>query len=635
MRYVCLFSNARPTARGRKQCLALQIVRTALIALLALPILSAQDGGAIYKARCASCHDAPEGRVPSLTAIKAMSGEAIYVALTSGSMKTRAEGLTTAEIFALIGYIAPTGGTQKAPSTFERTCKGDAAFRPAADAPRWNGWSTSLSNSRFQDAVAARLTAADVSRLKLKWAFNLGAVTMARAQPTVIGNRVFVATVTGVVYSLDRDTGCTYWGFKADAGVRSGVVAGDVNGTPAIFFSDGGNAYAVNASSGQLVWKVHPVDHFATVATATPQVYKGVVYLPFSSFEEALGPDPKFECCTFRGSVVALDAATGKKLWQTFTIPEAAKPTKKNAAGKQQYGPSGAAVWSTPTIDEQLGALYVATGDNYSDPTTNTSDAILAMDLKTGKLLWSKQLTENDAYNNGCITPQKTNCSEKGGPDFDFGQPPILVRLGAGKRALVIGQKSGMVHALDPDQNGKVIWQTRAGAGSSLGGSQWGSAADGLKVYVAISDIGIGGVPDSKAPGGFRLTLDPKKGGGLFALDLATGKIAWSAKPAPCADGRTDCSPAQSGAVTAIPGVVFSGSMDGHLRAYATETGAVLWDVDTAREFKTVNGSPAHGGSMDTGGPVVVDGMVLVNSGYGQFGGMPGNALLTFSVDGK
>lgn len=335
------------------------------------------------------------------------------------------------------------------------------------------------------------------------------------------------------------------------------------------------------------------------------------------------------------GSVVALDAATGKKLWQTFTIPEAAKPTHKNAAGKQQYGPSGAAVWSTPTIDEQLGVLYVATGDNYSDPSTNTSDAILAMDLKTGKLLWSKQLTEKDTYNSGCETPQKTNCPEKGGPDFDFGQPPILVHLDGGKRALVIGQKSGMVHAVDPDQNGKLLWQTRAGAGSALGGSQWGSAADAQQVYVAISDIGMGGVPDPKAPGGYRITLDPKKGGGLHALDLGTGKIAWSAKPAPCAEGRTDCSPAQSGAVTAIPGVVFSGSVDGHLRAYASGTGQVLWDVDTAREFQTVNGAPAHGGSMDTGGPIVVNGMVLVNSGYGQWGGMPGNVLLTFSVDGK
>jgi polyvinyl alcohol dehydrogenase (cytochrome) len=608
-----------------------------------IPLLSfsarrgqAQDGGALYKERCAGCHGAPAGRVPALRAIKAMSGEAIYAALTSGSMKTRAEGLTMPQLFALIGYIAPTGGKQAATSKIEQTCKGDGTFRLEVGSPSWNGWSTSVTNSRFQDGAAAGLAAADVPNLKLKWAFNLGAITMARGEPTVVGNRVFIASLTGAVYSLDRETGCTWWGFKADAGIRSAVTVGDTNGAPAVYFSDGGaNVYALNASSGELIWKIHPVDHFATMATATPRVYKGVVYQAFSSFEEALGPDPNFECCTFRGSVVALDAATGKKLWQTFTIPEAAQPTRKNAAGKQQYGPSGAGIWSTPTIDEQLGVLYVATGDNYSDPPTNTSDAILAMDLRTGKLLWAKQLTANDAYNTGCSTPQRTNCPEAAGPDFDFGQPPILVRLAEGKRALIIGQKSGMVHALDPDQNGKLLWQTRAGAGGALGGSQWGSAADGTKVYVAISDIGIGGVADAKAPGGFRLTLDPKKGGGLHALDLATGTTAWSALPEACAEGRTDCSPAQSGAVTAIPGAVFSGSVDGHLRAYASETGKVLWDVDTACEFKTVNGEPAHGGSMDAGGPIVVGGMVLVNSGYGQWGGMPGNVLLVFSVGGR
>ncbi len=611
MRYVCLFISM-------------------------IPVLLAQDGAAIYKERCASCHDAPQGRIPALNAIKAMSGEAIYVALTSGSMKSRAEGLSMPQIFALIGYIGPTGGKQTASSAIERTCKGDSTFQPAANTPRWSGWSPSLTNSRFQEAAQAGLAAADVPRLKLKWAFSLGAVTTARAEPTVIGNRVFVSSVTGSLYALDRETGCTQWGFKAAAGVRSGVIISEVNGGHYVYFGDSGaNVYALNASTGELIWKTHPVEHFASLATATPQVYKGIVYQAFSSFEEALGPDPNFECCTFRGVVVALDAATGKKLWQTFTIPEAAKPTHKNAAGTQQHGPSGAGVWSTPTIDERLGLLYVATGDNYSDPTTNTSDAILAMDLKTGNLVWSKQLTENDAYNNGCITPQKTNCPAKGGPDFDFGQPPILIRLADGKQELVIGQKSGMVHAIDPDQGGKVLWQTRVGVGGMLGGSQWGSAFDGSKVYVAISDIGIGGVPDPKVPGGVRLTLDPKKGGGLYALDPATGKVVWSAKPDPCADDRTDCSPAQSGAVTAIPGVVFSGSMDGHLRGYSAATGKVVWDVDTACEFKAVNGGIARGGSMDSGGPVVVDGMVLVHSGYGQFGGMPGNALLVYSVDGK
>ncbi|MBV9397687.1 MAG: PQQ-binding-like beta-propeller repeat protein [Bryobacterales bacterium] len=606
-------------------------MRYVCLITLIVPILSAQDGSAIYKERCAICHDMPEGRAPALSAIKAMTPEAVYVALTSGVMKSRAEGLSTPEIFALIGYIAPTSG--QAAASFTRTCKSDVPFKFTQNSPQWNGWSTSATNSRYQDASAAGLTVANVPKLKLKWAFNLGDIPVARSQPAVAGGRVFIASQTGAVYSLDRETGCTYWGFKAAVGIRSGMTIGEANGVAAVFFGDGGaNLYALNAESGELIWKVQPESHFGTTVTATARFYKGVVYQPFSSIEEALAPDPKFECCTFRGSVVALDAATGKKIWQTFTISEPAKPTAKDAGGTQRRGPSGAGVWSTPTIDERLGVLYVATGDNYSDPPTNTSDAILALSLKTGELLWTRQLTEKDAFNTGCSVPQRTNCPETAGPDHDFGQPPILVSLGGGKRALVIGQKSGMVHAIDPDRKGEILWQTRVGQGSPLGGSQWGSAADGRKVYVAISDVAIGGVADPKSPVGFRLTLDPKKGGGLHGLDLKTGKIQWSTKPIPCADTRTDCSPAQSAAVSAIPGVVFSGSLDGHLRAYSASTGEILWDTDTEREFETVNGKPAHGGSLDAAGPAVVSGMVFVNSGYAQFGGMAGNVFLAFSA---
>jgi polyvinyl alcohol dehydrogenase (cytochrome) len=620
MRYVCLIAL--------------------IILLLSTQVLSAQDGAAIYKERCASCHDAPEGRVPPLSAIKAMSGEAIYVALTTGAMRTQAQALSTLQIFALIGYIAPTGGAAANAPALMRTCKGDSSFPPAAfksamAAPRWNGWSPTATNSRFQDPTNAGLNASNVPTLKLKWAFNLGDETVARSQPTILGGRVFITTASGAVYSLDAATGCTQWGFKANQ-IRSGVALGDANGIPAVFFPEaGGTVYALNASTGELIWKVRPVDHLATMATAAPQVYNGIVYQAFSSFEEVLAADPKYQCCTFRGNVVALDAATGKKIWQSFTIPDAPKPTRKTASGNQQHGPSGAGVWSTPTIDEQLGALYVATGDNYSDPATATSDAIIAMNLKTGELLWSRQLTGKDVFNVGCSVPQRPNCPEANGPDFDFGQPPILVSLGGNRRALVIGQKSGMVHAIDPDREGALLWQTRAGQGSALGGSQWGSASDGEKVFVAISDIGIGGRPDPTLPQGVRPVLDPNKGGGLHALDLKTGKIIWSAKPSPCAADRTDCSPAQSAAVTAIPDVVFSGSVDGHLRAYSTATGAVIWDMDTAREFATVNGKPARGGSLDAAGPAVVNGMLFVNSGYGQWGGMPGNVLLAFSVDGK
>ena len=607
-----------------------------IVMFLTTPLLFAQEGAAIYKEKCASCHDMPESRAPSLGTIKAMNGTNIYLALTSGAMKTQAQGLTTPQIFALLGYIAPTGGTPAAVPSLTRTCKSNPGFKIAPNASLWNGWSTSVTNSRFQDSHSAGLTASNVPKLKLKWAFNLGEVTMARSQPTVVGGRVFIGSLTGVVYSLDAGTGCTYWGFRTTAAVRSAVTVGDVNGTPAAFFGDmSATVYAVNAETGELIWKIRPVDHFATMITAAPQVYKGVVYQAYSSFEEALGPDPTFQCCTFRGSVVALDAATGKKIWQSFTIPEAAQPTKKSSVGTQQYGPSGAGIWSTPTIDEKLGVLYVATGDNYSDPASKTSDAVLAMDLKTGEMLWSQQMTSNDAFNTGCTIPAATNCPDAKGPDFDFGQPPVLVSLGGNRRALVIAQKSGMVHALDPDKKGAILWQTRASQGSALGGSQWGSASDGQNFYVATSDVGLGGVPDSTVPQGFRVVLDPSKGGGLHALDLKTGKVIWSAKPTPCSANQKICSPAQSAAVTAIPGVVFSGSVDGHLRAYSSNNGAVVWDVDTARDYETVNGKPARGGSLDVAGPTVVNGMLFVNSGYEQWGGMPGNVLLGFSVDGK
>lgn len=599
-----------------------------------ISLLRAQDGAAIYQERCASCHNNPAPRLPSLDTIKAMSGRAIYMALTSGVMKTQAAGLSTAQLVALIRYIAPSGGARAAAAPdLTRTCKSQPPFPAAANTPEWNGWSTSVTNSRFEGAASAALTAADLGRLKLKWAFNLGDVTDARSQPAVIGRYLFIGAGTGAVYALDVDSGCTLWGFRATSGVRGGVAIGAAGDTPAVFFAETrGTMYALNAETGQLIWKVQPVDHPATLATATPRYYKGVVYQGFSSFEETSSANPKYECCTFRGSVAALNAANGDKLWQSFTVAEPAKSTRTSPAGTQQYGPSGAAVWSTPTIDEQLGALYVATGDNYSDPPTNTSDAVLAMDLKTGKLLWATQLTKNDAFNDACSIPVPGNCPQTRGHDYDFGQPPILLTLSNSKRILAIAQKSGVAYALDPDAKGQILWQTRVGAGGPFGGSQWGSASDGSNFYVAVSDLGVSPARDPNSPQGYRLVLDPKKGGGLYALDPRTGKIVWSAPATPCAATRTDCSPAQSAAVTAIPGVIFSCSIDGHLRAYSASTGKVLWDTDTARSFETVNGKAAHGGSIDAAGPAVVNGMVLLNSGYGQFGGMPGNVLLVFSV---
>jgi len=593
--------------------------------------LLAQDGAALYKERCASCHDNPAGRVPPVSALRAMSFLQILRALESGVMKAQAEGLSSNERVAVTAYLAvPTLKPEPAPAS--AFCAG----KPSNQGPSWSGWSPQPTNTRFQDAASAGISAMDVPRLKLKWAFGLGSGIAARSQPSVSGGRVYVADEMGAVYSLNAATGCIEWSFDADGAIRGGIAIGKAGTHAAVFFGDPrANAYALDANTGKLLWKVHVEEHFAAVITGTPLLHAGVLYVPVASSEEAVPGLPSYECCTFRGSVVALDAASGKQLWKTYTISETPQPTKISKTKAQLYGPSGASVWSSPTFDEKLGVIYVATGDNYSDPATSTSDAVLALDHKTGKILWSKQLTPNDTYNQGCDSPFKTNCPDKGGPDFDFGQSPILVTLANGRRALVIAQKAGVAHALDPDRQGEVVWQTRVGMGGALGGSQWGSAADRDHMYVALSDLKIKGVTmDKTASQGYRLELDPNQGGGLFALSLATGEKVWSAKPASCGD-RKNCSPAQSAAVTAIPGAVFSGSVDGHLRAYSTSTGEVLWDVDTERDYDTVNGQKAHGGSLDGPGPVVAGGVLYVNSGYGQWGGAPGNVLLAFSIDGK
>ena len=375
-------------------------MRYAYVLILTTGLLQAQDGAALYKERCASCHDSPQGRIPSIGAIKQMTPEAVYAALTNGAMKSQASGLSTQEVISLLVYIAPAGVANLKPA-FEKNCTGNAPLKPDSSAwgGLWGGWSPSVTNARYQDAKAAGLAAADVPRLKLKWAFNLGAVTIARGQPAVAGNRVFIGTLAGDVYAIDTVSGCIDWAFKATAGIRSGVTVGDANGVPAIFFGDRSAVmYALNAASGELLWKMRPVEHLLASSTATPLFYKGVIYQGFSSIEEALVVDPNAVCCSFRGSVVALDAATGRIIWQSFTITE---PAKQTGTGKQ-LGPSGVAIWSTPTLDEQKRVLYVSTGDNYSNPVTETSDAVLAFDLKTGKLLWSRQLTQGDAYNSAC-----------------------------------------------------------------------------------------------------------------------------------------------------------------------------------------------------------------------------------------
>jgi len=599
-------------------------------------LLAAESGEELYKQICASCHEAGLERAPNRQALRAMTPERVVAALETGAMLSMAAGRTGVERRSIAEFVTGKSFSKAldlAPSP-QAMCSARAGdFTGALTGPQWNGWGTNTSNSRYQDGAGAGFNAGGVPRLKLKWAFGYPGDLAADSQPTIAGGRVFVGAQSGAVYSLSAATGCVHWFFQAAAAVRAAISVGRVQTSSGArnlaFIGDrAANVYALDAATGQLVWKTK-VDNFPYArVTGAPTFYNGRLYLGVASGEETAGALPDYECCRFRGSLVALNAATGDQVWRTYTITEEARPTKKNKIGMQLWGPSGAPIWTKPAIDAQKNAIYVTTGNNYSDPPTATSDAFVAMDLATGKILWSRQVTSADAWNTACRLADKSNCAESDGPDFDFASPPILVALGNGRRALVAGQKSGMVHAIDPDREGAILWQTRVGKGGINGGVQWGSAADQSNVYVALSDIARTVIPNSQAT-----EPDPRTGGGMFALRLADGQQVWYTAPPGCGQ-RERCSPAQSAAVSAIPGVTFSGSVDGHLRAYSTTNGNIVWDFDTVRNYDTVNKVTARGGSMNVGGPAIAGGLLVVNSGYVN-NGMPGNVLLAFSVDGK
>ena len=638
-------AHRRRSGLGGRGCFLSGLTAIVLVLAAAVPALAqstaSADGEAVYRDRCVGCHEAGAARAPDLATLRQMSPERVLTVLRSGSMSTQAQGLSSGQLDSLSRFVAGAAVARDTGLPNGKCADASVSLADALAKPHWNGWGVNLLQHRFQPAAMAQLGAEDVPRLKLKWAFGFPDATRAQAQPTLMGGALFVGSQSGKVYALDARTGCTHWVFEAGAGVRSAItVAASGDGWSAYFGDQRGNAYAIDAVSGDLHWKTHIESHRAAVVSGAPALAGGVLYMPVSSFEEVSGANPRYECCSFRGSLVALDAGTGKILWQSYTIPQAPAPVRKNALGIQLWGPSGAPIWSSPTVDLDRRMIYVTTGDSYSDPPADTSDAFIAFRMDTGEVAWSRQMTAGDAYTLACVGGDRTNCPEAKGPDLDFGSSPILVKLPDGRRMLIAGQKSGMVHAIDPDRQGEIVWQRRVGRGGPVGGVQWGSAVDQDNVYVAVSDIGIRPSAEGTAGaqkalyGGRSFLLEPGVGGGIYALKLATGEVVWRTPHPGCRD-VPGCSPAQSAAVTAIPGMVFSGGLDGHLRVYAASDGQIIWDVDTAQDYSTVNGVAAHGGSLDGPGAVVVGGMLYVNSGYAFFGTAPGNVLLAFSVDGK
>jgi polyvinyl alcohol dehydrogenase (cytochrome) len=573
---------------------------------------------ALFRDNCAACHSGEEtgpaapGSGPRRAALETRSAAAIEAALTSGLMREQGQPLTAGDRRLLAWHLGKGGKAVAA-----ATCPGTLDL---SSAPGWNRWGNGVENRRYQPVDAGGLSPRGLERLEVKWAFGFPGAARARSQPAVTPRAIFTGSQDGRVYALDTRTGCQWWSFAADAEVRSAPTLGlDATGrVKRLYFGDfAANVYALDARTGRLIWKVSVRDHPAATITGSPTLHEGRLFVPLSSTEVVSAMDGDYACCTFRGGVAALSAADGRALWRMHTVPP---PVRQgvNRRGVPAFGPSGAPVWSVPTVDARRGLLYVGTGENYSSPASAMSDAIIAMELDTGRVRWVRQTVAGDAWNASCGgIGDGVNCPKEDGPDFDFGAPPILATLADGRDILLAGQKSGMVFALDPDDNGRILWRQRAGAGGFNGGIHWGMATDGRTLYVGIADT----------PGN-RFATGPRRPG-LHAFDAATGRPLWSRiEPQTCPRRAFECETALSAPVTLTDGMVFGGAHNGLLTAYSTTDGKPLWRFDTRREFKTVNGVPARGGSIDSAGPVLAGGLLVVNSGYDKFGQIPGNLLL-------
>lgn len=595
-----------------------------LMATLSPAQAAVDPGQVVYENHCSQCHEGNVPRAPHNILFRMSQPEDILLALNEGVMKQQAAELSKEQRVQVANYLAGSDDT----SNIDRSMAMCGAPLDISDAAATSvaAWGVDERNHRFINAEIAGINRDNVSQLELNWVFDFPGATRARSQPTIYDDVIYVGSQHGNVYAIDLNTGCVHWSFKADAEVRSAIsIAPPVNGASlALYFGDvAGNVYSVGGADGALHWRAHLNDHPDATITGSPRLYDGRLFVPMSSLEWATAADPNYACCTFRGGVVAFNAADGKMLWKSYTIPEKPVDTgKRNPLGVPIIAPSGTPVWNSPTVDVQRGLLYVGTGESYTSPAHGNSDAVLAFDIDTGKLVWSKQLTAHDAWNMSCFIGSSYNCPEENGPDMDIGAPPLLISLVSGKDILVVGQKNGFVYGMDPDKEGAIIWKRKVGLGGYAGGIHWGMATDGKTVFAPNADTDFIG------------RFDAERFPGVFALDAATGEQLWYTRAEEdCReDEKPACDAGISAAATAVPGLVFAGGFDGQLRAYDSVTGKVLWTYQTNRKFTSVAGREARGGSIESDGPVIYRGNLLVNSGYLFGSRVPGNVLLNFAL---
>ena len=585
-------------------------------------------GSTIYQQTCAGCHNNPEAtRAPSLDSLRSMRRSAVAYAIDIGYMRIQAKNLTSTQRMQLLDWLE-LGQQDNNDWLTASMCSGTEKNIDIDAAPSVSSFGLGHRNLRLLSAKQSGLATKDFENLELAWAFALPQTPSMRSQPVVAGNTLFIASAdAGRIYALDTRSGCVKWQYEAPYPLRSSLSYGklETTGQPVIVGGDTvGSVVAVDASNGKPLWRTDIRQHESNRITGTPVIYNGRVFAPLSGVEINYARDDSYECCQAQGAVVALDLETGKQLWLGRTMEPATK-RKISRAGTQLWGPSGAPIWSTPAIDSKRNLLYVGTGENNSLPVTETSDAIIAFDLDSGERKWSFQATQRDAWNYACRGGANCDWGDEAIiVDHDFGGSVMIVPQPDGRELLIAGQKSGTTWALDPDNDGALVWSTTLGTGGFNGGVHWGTATDGKRIFVPLNDR----LPTAEQPEGRP---------GLHALDVSTGKVLWSrAAQADCSGDRKQRFPAcdsrvgYSAAPLVIDGAVVHGSVDGIVRAFDAESGKTLWQFDTARSFDTVNGVPGNGGSIDSSPYVAANGTLFVLSGYARFGEAPGNVLLAF-----
>ena len=589
-------------------------------------IAAPADGMALYQEHCAACHDGQVPRAPHMITFSTIGADTILNAMNNGVMRAQASALSATEREVLAGFLA---GEAMAPPKPILACSDPMSELASSDAAAMQGWGGNAKNHRHSDGAAAGLDRSNVDQLALKWVFAYPGALRARSQPLVHDGVIFVGSQSGDIYALDLESGCAHWTYSAGAEVRSSLSLGQMPGRddPVLYMGDfSATVHAIDASDGSLLWRSSVGDHPDATITGSPKLHDGSLYVPISSSEWATAADPGYACCTFQGGVVSVDAATGEVNWRAHVIDEPAAETgATNPFGAARKGPAGAPVWNSPTIDAQRGVLYVGTGEAYTSPAADTSDAVLSFSLATGERQWAKQLLGGDAWNMACFIGEAANCPEEDGPDLDIGASTVLWS-GGGRDYLLVGQKSGDVYALDPDKGGAIVWHNKVGRGGFLGGVHWGMSANSDSLFVPIADTTI--------TGRFTGPVSP----GIHALDPTSGEVRWYTPSVADCDGKSPipiCDKGMSAAITSTDQLVFAGSLDGNLNVYDSLSGKILWSFDTFGDFESVSGDTALGGSIESDGPVLYKGYVLINSGY-QFGArMPGNALMVFSLPPK